>query len=162
MFILRQGIIKQSKTSIQNISNSKVIFIYPDKNSKITKNIIKKKKELKHNKNSNFKENNILHKKNHPNLYSKSLESPLYSIKFPNISADCQKQNAIKEAFIHSWNGYKKFCWSHDIFHPVSKTCTDYLKGGLTIIDSLSTLIIMGLDEELEFSKKYISKKISP
>lgn len=184
MFILKKGVITLNNyINITNntFSNSKIIFIYPDKDLLRTNQLSSKHRSILythnnknleintrtiiesdyHDENENIQTHSFLHKKKYPNLYSKSLISELYSKELPNISADYQKQNSIKEAFLHSWKGYKKYCWNHDIFHPVSKTCTDFLHGGLTIIDSLPTLIIMELDDELEYSKKFIEKKFN-
>ncbi len=52
------------------------------------------------------------------------------------------------EAFRHAWAGYKKFAWGKDDLRPVSKTGRDSgYAMGLTIVDSLDTMIIMGLKE---------------
>lgn len=167
MFILKKGIMKPTniKNGIfsHNNSNSEIILIYP--------RILHPKKRNKIIKNTNnylSKGNDVLlkntcaHKKKYPHIYSKYRKSPLYSRKLPNITADLEKQNEIKNSFLHAWKGYKKYSWGHDIFHPSSKTYTDFLNGGLTIIDSISTLIIMGLDDEIELSKRYIEKYFNP
>lgn len=55
------------------------------------------------------------------------------------------QQKAIIEAFQECWEAYKKHAWGHDEFHPVSKTHSEWFGVGLTIIDSIDTIIIMGL-----------------
>lgn len=62
-----------------------------------------------------------------------------------------QRQAAVKEAFLHTWNGYKKHAWLQDEIAPV----TGGYKNGFgqraaTLVDTLDTLIIMGLEEEFE------------
>lgn len=57
------------------------------------------------------------------------------------------KQKAVVDAFKHAWEGYKKYAWGHDHLKPVSKSYNDWFGLGLTIIDSLSTAIIMGLND---------------
>ncbi|KAM3728980.1 Endoplasmic reticulum mannosyl-oligosaccharide 1,2-alpha-mannosidase [Dirofilaria immitis] len=57
------------------------------------------------------------------------------------------KQIAVVNAFKHAWEGYKKYAWGHDHLKPVTKSYNDWFGLGLTIVDSLSTAIIMGLDD---------------
>ncbi|KAJ5619745.1 Class I alpha-mannosidase [Penicillium lagena] len=66
-------------------------------------------------------------------------------------SARVKKQNAVKEAFLHAWNGYKTHAWSRDEVSPESGGFRDPFSGwGATLVDSLDTLIIMGLDKEFK------------
>jgi mannosyl-oligosaccharide alpha-1,2-mannosidase len=62
-----------------------------------------------------------------------------------------QRQSAVKAAFLHTWKGYKQYAWLQDEVAPV----TGGYKNGFgqraaTLVDTLDTLIIMGLDEEFE------------
>lgn len=54
---------------------------------------------------------------------------------------------AVQEAFKHAWKGYKEFSWGHDELRPVSKSYNEWFGLGLTLIDSLDTMWIMGLSE---------------
>ncbi|KAK9454641.1 glycoside hydrolase, partial [Dipodascopsis uninucleata] len=64
---------------------------------------------------------------------------------------------AVKEAFNHSWSGYKKYAWGHDEVRPVSGKYSDSFGGwGASIVDALDTLIIMGFDEELKDAKAFL------
>ncbi len=54
---------------------------------------------------------------------------------------------AVREAFRHAWNGYKKFAWGHDELKPVSKSYGEWFGLGLTLIDALDTMWILGLKE---------------
>eukprot|EP00736_Rhodelphis_marinus_P012554 Rmarinus@m.3840 len=67
-----------------------------------------------------------------------------------------EKADAVKEAFTHAWNGYVTHAWGHDELRPVSKSHVDWLALGLTIIDSLDTLLIMGLDDEFERAREWV------
>ena len=49
------------------------------------------------------------HRQNFPRLYSDDLTSPLYEKPFPLIQADVNKQEAVKEAFLHAYKSYKKY-----------------------------------------------------
>lgn len=49
------------------------------------------------------------------------------------------------DAFRHAWLGYRKFAWGHDELKPVSKSFNEWFGLGLTLIDSLDTMWILGL-----------------
>ena len=59
------------------------------------------------------------------------------------------EQKAIVEAMRHSWEAYKTYSWGADHLRPISKTKHNWFSVGLTILDSLDTLIMMGLEEGL-------------
>ena len=64
---------------------------------------------------------------------------------------------------MHAWNGYKKYAWGHDDLKPLSKTHHDWYPQPLlmTPVDSLDTMIIMGLDEEAATTRAYILENLS-
>jgi ER degradation enhancer, mannosidase alpha-like 2 len=64
----------------------------------------------------------------------------------------------VKAEFMHAWNGYKKYAWGHDDLKPLSKTHHDWYAQPLlmTPVDSLDTMIIMGLKEEAATTRAYI------
>lgn len=94
-------------------------------------------------------------------LYSTKLTNPLYKNDFPKIEADFNKTEAVKEAFLHGWNAYKKYCWGQDEYVAVGK-CSNNLRAGLTIIDSLTTLYLMNLTKEFEEARIFIDKDFIP
>ncbi|MDQ2992056.1 MAG: glycoside hydrolase family 47 protein [Candidatus Eremiobacteraeota bacterium] len=59
----------------------------------------------------------------------------------------------VRDEFLHAWNGYKRFAWGSDEVRTVSGTASDFfIEGhsiGLSIIEALDTLYVMGLDDEL-------------
>ena len=60
-----------------------------------------------------------------------------------------RRQAAVKEAFQHSLEGYKKHAWLSDELLPISGGSSNLLGGwGATLIDSLDTLWIMGLEQD--------------
>lgn len=63
------------------------------------------------------------------------------------------RQEAIVAAFKHSWDGYKKYAWGHDNVKPMSKRYHEWFGLGLTIVDSLDTIYIMGLNDGMNISK---------
>lgn len=73
---------------------------------------------------------------------------------FPSESASrkswrLKRLKAVKEAMVHSWGGYKKFAWKQDEVSPISKGHKNPFAGwAATLVDSLDTLWIMGMEEE--------------
>lgn len=57
------------------------------------------------------------------------------------------KLEAVREAFRHAWKGYKDFAWGHDELRPISKSYGEWFGLGLTLIDALDTMWILGLKE---------------
>jgi hypothetical protein len=58
-----------------------------------------------------------------------------------------ERQAAVVAAFRHAWKGYKKYAWGHDHLKPITGTFHDWFSLGLTIVDALDTIYIMGLKE---------------
>ena len=74
-----------------------------------------------------------------------------------NKAERLHRQAAVKQAFLHSWNGYKKHAWLQDEVTPVTGGFTNgFGQRGATLVDSLDTLAIMGLDEEFEAALKAV------
>ena len=48
---------------------------------------------------------------------------------------------------MHAWNAYKRYAWGHDELKPVSHGWQEWFGIGLTIVDSLDTMWIMGLKD---------------
>ncbi|KAG8697797.1 maturation of Asn-linked oligosaccharides protein, partial [Ceratobasidium sp. 423] len=61
--------------------------------------------------------------------------------------AAAKRQDAI-DFFTSAYADYKKYAWGHDSLAPLSKTFVDDRNGwGATIVDAMSTMKIMGLEE---------------
>jgi len=90
----------------------------------------------------------------HPlNLAGESIELHLQKMQ-PQLAkaqhfhgATNERQTAVVAAFKHSWAGYKKYAWGHDNLKPVSQTSHEWFGLGLSIVDSLDTMYIMGLED---------------
>ncbi|EDW82954.2 uncharacterized protein Dwil_GK22601 [Drosophila willistoni] len=74
--------------------------------------------------------------------------------------ASNERQSAVVAAFKHSWAGYKKYAWGHDNLKPVSQTSHEWFGLGLSIVDSLDTMYIMGLDEEFKEARDWVEKSL--
>ena len=70
---------------------------------------------------------------------------------------------AVRAEFLHAWSGYRKYAWGHDDLKPLSKTYHDWYPEPLlmTAVDSLDTMIIMGLDDEAAATRQYIVENLS-
>ena len=79
----------------------------------------------------------------------------------PVRSADAEKQAAILDAFNHSWSAYKRDAWGYDEYHPISQHGSN-LNGkhgqgiGYTIVDTLDTLILLGLKQDYEHARDWV------
>ncbi|KAI1423743.1 glycoside hydrolase [Xylaria sp. FL1777] len=87
---------------------------------------------------------------------------PIPRIQAPRPREDADSRNerltrlaAVKESFLHSWNGYKANAWGHDEIKPISGQYKDPFGGwAATLVDSLDTLWLLGLKDEFETSVK--------
>ncbi|KAK3586722.1 hypothetical protein CHS0354_017519 [Potamilus streckersoni] len=71
-----------------------------------------------------------------------------------------EQQRAVIIAFKEAWSAYRQYAWGHDEFHPISKTHSEWFGVGLTIIDSLDTIVIMGLKEEFADARKFVEQDL--
>ncbi|KAF7687532.1 mannosidase, alpha, class 1B, member 1b [Silurus meridionalis] len=71
------------------------------------------------------------------------------------------RQEAVREAFRHAWKGYKEFAWGHDELKPISKSYTEWFGLGLTLIDALDTMWILGLKKEFEEAREWVATHLS-
>jgi len=56
-----------------------------------------------------------------------------------------EQQQAVVRAFLHAWSAYKKYAWGHDELKPITQSWQEWMGIGLTIVDSIDTMYIMGL-----------------
>ncbi|KAI8879887.1 glycoside hydrolase family 47 protein [Backusella circina FSU 941] len=127
------------------------------------------------NKGSNHSNNTVTERK-HPHSRPARKQSILYGVDgfnsqvplmqydFPPEPAEYtsireKRRLAVKKSFLHGWNGYKQYAMGHDELRPLSNTSNDPFGGwGATMVDSLSTMMIMELEDEaitvLPFVKK--------
>jgi mannosidase alpha-like ER degradation enhancer 2 len=74
-----------------------------------------------------------------------------------------QMAERVKAEFLHSWNGFKQYCWGHDDLKPISKTCRDWYGTPIlmTPVDSLDSLYMLGFKKEADATREYIVKNLS-
>ena len=75
--------------------------------------------------------------------------------------ADITKQQAVVKAMQWAWKGYKQFSWGHDELHPVSRSSGEWFGLGLTLIDALDTLWLMGLEKEFGEAREWVRTSLS-
>lgn len=60
-----------------------------------------------------------------------------------------RRLRVVKDSFVHTWNGYKKHAWLQDEVAPLTGGHHNGYGGwGATMVDTLDTLLIMGLDND--------------
>lgn len=95
-----------------------------------------------------------------------------------------QRRQAVREAFMHAWEGYSKdlcicilysfvlanvirwakgkYAIGHDELRPVTNTFKDPFGGwGITLVDSLSTMLVMDLNDVFQDALKYLPTNYS-
>ncbi|XP_026681851.1 endoplasmic reticulum mannosyl-oligosaccharide 1,2-alpha-mannosidase [Diaphorina citri] len=82
---------------------------------------------------------------------------PIYFSKQTNA-----RQRAVVDAFRHAWSAYKKYAWGQDMLKPLSKSAHKWFGLGLTIVDSLDTMWIMGLHDEFAEASGWVRDEFRP
>ncbi|KAG0028529.1 hypothetical protein BGZ81_004645 [Podila clonocystis] len=71
-----------------------------------------------------------------------------------------ERKEKVKEAFQHSWTAYKRDAWGKDEYHPISQKGSNMLQNGegfgFTIVDSLDTILLMGLEDEFQEARAWV------
>ncbi|DBB14856.1 TPA: hypothetical protein ACH3X3_004461 [Trebouxia sp. C0006] len=72
-----------------------------------------------------------------------------------------KKRRLVKEAAVHSWKAYEEHAWGMDELQPITQDGRESLGGiGATIVDSLDTLWLMGLDDEFSRAREWVSTSL--
>uniref|UniRef100_A0A164V9Q0 alpha-1,2-Mannosidase n=1 Tax=Daucus carota subsp. sativus TaxID=79200 RepID=A0A164V9Q0_DAUCS len=75
---------------------------------------------------------------------------------------DVERRQKVKGAMLHAWTSYEKYAWGKDELQPQSKNGVDSFGGlGATLVDSLDTLYIMGLDEQFQRARGVVGGLLS-
>jgi len=72
-----------------------------------------------------------------------------------------EKRNAIRNTFIKAYNDYDKHCHGEDELTPMGARCQNWLSLGISIVDSVDTMYLMGLNDMLKPAREWISTKLS-
>lgn len=71
-----------------------------------------------------------------------------------------ERREAVVDAFRHAWKGYKAYAWGQDHLRPLSRTGHTWFGLGLTIIDGMDTMYLMGLHEELAAAQEWVAHSL--
>ncbi|XP_054896499.1 endoplasmic reticulum mannosyl-oligosaccharide 1,2-alpha-mannosidase [Poeciliopsis prolifica] len=86
---------------------------------------------------------------------------PAASVHQQVTSGAAERLEAVRDAFRHAWKAYREHAWGHDELKPISKSFSEWFGLGLTLIDSLDTMWIMGLKEEFAEARNWVEKELS-
>ncbi|KAF8226672.1 glycoside hydrolase family 47 protein [Tricholoma matsutake] len=78
--------------------------------------------------------------------------------------ADTPKRDAVGAAFKHAWSAYERDAMGDDEYHPISRTGSNLTKAGgigYTVIDSIDTMLLMGLRDEHARALQWVANKMS-
>ncbi|KAI0370015.1 glycoside hydrolase [Pilatotrama ljubarskyi] len=84
--------------------------------------------------------------------------------KVVNFTADIQKRDAVVAAFKHAWLAYERDAMGDDEYHPISRKGSNLTEAGgigYTVIDSIDTMLIMGLHDEYARARDWVANKMS-
>jgi len=70
------------------------------------------------------------------------------------------RQKAVVAAFKHAWKGYKDYAWGYDELKPLSKRESTWFNLGLTLVDSLDTMWLMGLETDFKEARDWVAKDL--
>ncbi|GAB2268489.1 mannosyl-oligosaccharide alpha-1,2-mannosidase [Dionaea muscipula] len=79
----------------------------------------------------------------------------------PDDPVTMVRREKVKEAMVHAWSSYEKYAWGQDELQPQTKNGVNSFGGlGATLIDSLDTLYIMGLDEQFQRAREWVANSL--
>jgi mannosidase alpha-like ER degradation enhancer 2 len=69
----------------------------------------------------------------------------------------------VRAAFLHAWQGYRRYAWGHDDLDPLSRKPHDWYGVPLlmTPVDGYDTMLLMGLRDEAADAKRLILDSLS-
>lgn len=71
------------------------------------------------------------------------------------------RQKAVINAFKHAWGAYKMYAWGKDELKPISRSSNEWFNLGLTLVDSLDTMWLMGLKDEFSEARKWVQNEMN-
>ncbi|CAD6499805.1 BgTH12-03912 [Blumeria graminis f. sp. triticale] len=79
-------------------------------------------------------------------ISAQTCESPHFYLNQRQVGIDKNqaRANAVKEAFLHAWDGYYRYAAPNDELHPVTNSFSNSRNGwAASAVDALSTAILM-------------------
>lgn len=80
-----------------------------------------------------------------------------------DLPPDEEMATAVREEFLHAWNGYLEHARGHDALRPLSRSHRDWYDASLlmTPVDAFDTMLLMGLEEEAAEARALILEGLS-
>ncbi|MDH6133218.1 hypothetical protein P3T37_002613 [Kitasatospora sp. MAA4] len=82
------------------------------------------------------------------------------------LPSDAVVAGAVREEFLHAWEGYKQAAWGYDEARPVSCGHNDFFAAGqsfgLSAVEALDTLYLMEQDAEVALAADWIEAHLDP
>ncbi|CCM02763.1 uncharacterized protein FIBRA_04871 [Fibroporia radiculosa] len=81
-----------------------------------------------------------------------------------DFSADLPKRDAVVAAFKHAWLAYERDAMGDDEYHPIRKAGSNLTQAGgigYTVVDSIDSMLLMGLEEEHARARKWVAEKMT-
>lgn len=78
----------------------------------------------------------------------------------PLQSNHTKRQKEVIAAFKHAWKAYKMYAWGKDELRPISRKSNEWFNLGLTLVDALDTMWLMGLTEEFNEAQEWVEKEM--
>ncbi|MEY9874241.1 hypothetical protein ABH931_003735 [Streptacidiphilus sp. MAP12-33] len=82
------------------------------------------------------------------------------------LPGDAQAAAAVRAEYLHSWYGYTGQAWGYDELCPLSGGHNDFFADGhtfgLSIVEALDTLYLMGCDTELANARGWVEANLDP
>eukprot|EP00049_Salpingoeca_infusionum_P022704 m.8272 g.8272 ORF g.8272 m.8272 type:complete len:630 (+) comp5339_c0_seq2:127-2016(+) len=72
-----------------------------------------------------------------------------------------ERQKAVVATFNWAWKGYKEHAWGHDELLPVSRKSSEWFHLGLTLIDALDTMYLMGLHDDFKEARDWVETSLN-
>ncbi|KAI0066648.1 glycoside hydrolase [Artomyces pyxidatus] len=80
------------------------------------------------------------------------------------FEVDLSKREAVVNAFRHAWIAYERDAMGSDEYHPVSRNGSNLTTAGgigYSVVDSLDTMLLMGLDEEYQRAREWVATEMT-
>lgn len=76
---------------------------------------------------------------------------------FISQESDQIRRKQIQDVMKNAWNSYRENAWGYDFLNPQTRHGENWYGLGYTIIDSLDTLILMGMNDEFDEALEWIN-----
>lgn len=115
----------------------------------------------------NLNNNNNVNNQEQPNIKPQLTDLQTIDDYLKNFNDDSDPVNKprrtrVRDAMIHAYSNYANLVWGRDELKPISRTFHNWVINGMgmTTLDSLDTLFIMGLKDEFTRATKYVSNEM--